>query len=71
MWISLFSTSWLDSWWPSSWWLCWSVLLPTAGRTGREGRTQNWVSSRSSQSLLTLDMMESASPGRALHEPSQ
>uniref|UniRef100_A0A8C5JHF3 Immunoglobulin domain-containing protein n=1 Tax=Junco hyemalis TaxID=40217 RepID=A0A8C5JHF3_JUNHY len=70
-WISLFSTSWLDSWWPSSWWLCWSVLLPSAGRAGREGRAQNWVSSRSSQSLLTLDMMESASPGRALREPSQ
>nr|XP_030147896.1 triggering receptor expressed on myeloid cells 2 isoform X1 [Taeniopygia guttata] len=71
MWISLFSTSWLDSWWPSSWWLCWSVLLPTAGRTGRGGRTQGWVSSRRSLSLLALDMMELASPGRALHEPSQ
>lgn len=65
--ISLSSISLLDSWLLNSWWLCWSLSLATVGRTEKQSRRiQAWMSSRSSLSLVTLHMMESAPPGIAL-----
>jgi len=52
--ISRSSTSLLDYWLLSLWWLCWSLSLATAGKTERQSRTsQAWMNTRSSVSLVT------------------